>query len=103
MRVYLSQTDVPGQQQDEERALAHLREDQHQSPDGSGVAPRCHQPKTGEARHVHGHVLLAHASRRDEVHFLVGCMNHRQEVVAVLCKAEDLVQGPAVLKLLGQS
>lgn len=88
--VYLSQTDVPRQQQDEQQALADLRENDHQTPDRTVVPLSRHQPETREARNVDDHVALGHVSRADEVHSLLRCMYHGQEVLTSLCNTQVL-------------
>lgn len=83
--MYLSQTDVPGQQQDEQQVLADLGEEDHQTPDRTVVPASCHQPETREARNIDDHVALGQVRRGDEVHSFLRRMDHRQEVLTSLC------------------
>lgn len=88
--VYLRQADVPGQQQDEQRALAQFTEEQHQAADCTTGRCRRHQTETREARHIDDHVTLGHMIRCDEVHAVPSDVHNRQEVLTIICKTQEL-------------
>ncbi len=63
--VYLSEADISGQQQEEQRAVVQLREEQHEAADRTAGRCRRHQTETREARDINDHMTVCHLTRID--------------------------------------
>lgn len=74
--AYLSEADIPGQQQDEQCGISGLREDQHQA---SNLVTGCwgHQTKAREARDINCHMTIGHLTWSDKVHTVPSDMSYR--------------------------
>lgn len=82
--VYLSEAHVLGQQQDEQRVGARLREEQHEATDCTVGRRRHHQTKAREAWDVDDHMTVHHLIRCNEVQAAISYMSYRQEVLTAI-------------------
>lgn len=94
--MYLSEADVPGQQQHKQRTVAQLREEQHEASDRAAGRGRCHQTETREAGDVDDHVTVRHLIGCDDVHAVPGDVSYKQQATTPVCKRGRLTLSDSV-------